>query len=71
MNTKALKVINLLLLIDFLLLGITAILNNRIQAAGLYYFVHAVPGFVFLALAATHLFLNRKWIKASYLSKRK
>ncbi len=71
MNIKALKVINILLLIDFLVIGVTAILNNMIQATGLYFIFHAVPGFLFLVLAVCHLVLNRKWLKTNYFSRKK
>lgn len=67
---KALKIVNALLGIDFLIIALTAIFNNLIQATGYYYFVHAVPGFIFLALILTHLYLNRRWIKNNYTKKK-
>ena len=70
MNIKALKVINLLLAIDFIIIAVTAIFNNLIQATGFYFFAHAIPGFLFLVLVICHLILNRKWIKANYGSKK-
>lgn len=65
-----LKIINLLLAIDFLLIAVTAIFHNLIVQTGFYRSVHAYPGFVFLALVVTHLILNRKWIKTNYSKKK-
>ena len=70
MKTKALKIINLLLAVDFIVIALTAIFNDLIQATGYYYFVHAIPGFIFLILVTSHLILNRKWIKANYFTKK-
>ncbi|MDC7125673.1 MAG: hypothetical protein PQJ46_08895 [Spirochaetales bacterium] len=71
MNIKALKVVNILLGIDFLLIAVTAILHNFIMVTGLYFYFHAVPGFLFLVLVCIHIILNRKWIKSNYFSGKK
>ena len=68
MKQKALRIINLLLAIDFLVIAATAVFNNQIQATGLYFFFHAIPGFVLVALVITHIVLNRKWIKTTYFT---
>ena len=70
MNIKALKIINLLLAIDFLIVAGTAIFNNLIQATGFYFFAHAIPGFLLLGLVICHLILNRRWIKTNYFSRK-
>jgi len=67
---KSLRIVNVLLGIDFLIIAVTALFNNPIQYTGYYYFVHAIPGFIFLALVLIHLYLNRRWIKNNYTKKK-
>lgn len=66
-SVKMLRILNLLLAADFLVIGVTAILNDLIQTTGFYFYFHAIPGFVFLILVILHLTLNWKWIKTNYL----
>ncbi|MBI9101804.1 MAG: DUF4405 domain-containing protein [Spirochaetales bacterium] len=68
--TGVLKIINVLLALDFLLIATTAIFHNLIAPTGFYRPFHALPGFIFLGLVIIHLFLNRKWIKANYFKKK-
>ena len=65
-----LKVVNILLAVDFLIIAGTAILHEIIIETGYYSQVHALPGFIFIALVALHLFLNWNWVKATYLKKK-
>ena len=69
MNTKLLKTINLLLAVDFMILIITAILHEVLIPLGIYGPLHVIPGILLVVLVGTHLFLNRKWIKTTYLKK--
>lgn len=66
----ALRVVNLLLAVDLLLIAVTAILHDLIIPTGFYGPLHALPGFLFLALVIIHLILNRKWIKSNYFKKK-
>lgn len=72
MGTKAakLKVINVLLAIDLVIVAITALLHPIIVDLGLYRLLHVLPGTLFLLLVFSHLILNRGWIKSTYFKKR-
>lgn len=67
-KAKLLRVVNLLLPINFLLLVTTAVFNESIRYE-LYEKIHALPGFIFAFLVAAHVVLNFNWIKKTYLSK--
>ena len=69
-KTDLLKVINILLAIDFVIIAGTAILHGIIINTGYYRQLHAYPGFLFIALVTVHLFLNWNWVKATYLKKK-
>lgn len=62
---KALKVVNVLLLIDFVVVVGTAIAHKSIPY-DLYQKVHVLPGLFLLVLVCIHLFFNRVWIKKTY-----
>lgn len=64
-----LKIINLILLLDFILIASTAILHELIIPTGLYGLLHALPGFLFVILIIFHLILNKAWLKNTYLHK--
>lgn len=66
-----LKVINIILAFDFLIIAVTAILHDFIIETGYYEQFHALPGFFLIALVAVHLFLNWNWVKTTYLKKKK
>lgn len=63
---SVLRILNILLAADFLLIAGTAIFHELIIQTGYYRVVHAIPGFIFLVLVLAHLILNRKWIKTNY-----
>ncbi len=65
-----LKVINLLMAIDLLIIATTAAFSSVIIPLGFYRPVHAIPGVIFLMLLTSHLILNKGWIKSTYFKKR-
>ena len=67
---KALKIVNLIIAVDFLIILLTALFNIRIYATGLYFYFHAIPGIILAVLIGLHLFLNRAWIKNTYFKKK-
>jgi heme A synthase len=66
---KNLKVVNLILFIDFSILAITGILNYRIPYE-IYTVIHPLSGYILITLVIIHITLNRKWIKTSYFKKK-
>ncbi len=69
-KTDLLKVINIILAFDFLIIAGTALLRGLIIDTGYYRQLHAYPGFLLIALVAVHLFLNWNWIKGAYFKKK-
>lgn len=65
---KALKIVNTIMVIDFAVIAITAILHEIIIPTGIYDIVHAVPGFLLLALVIIHVYLNWAWVRKNILS---
>ena len=70
-KTDLLKVINIILALDFLIIAGTALSRDFIIDTGYYRQFHAYPGFLLIALVATHLFLNWKWVKTTYFKTKK
>ena len=71
MKGKGLKIVNVLLLVDFLVIVTTAVLHEILIPRGIYEPLHVLPGFLLVALVAIHLILNRRWIKNTYFKKEK
>ena len=65
-----LKVVNIILALDFIIIAGTALLRDFIIDTGYYRQFHAYPGFFLIALVAVHLYLNWNWVKASYFKKK-
>ena len=65
-----LKVINIILALDFIIIAGTALSRNYIIETGYYRQLHAYPGFLLIVLVATHLFLNWNWVKTAYFKKK-
>lgn len=65
-----LKVINVLLAVNILIIAASAALSSWIIPLGFYRLVHIVPGVTFLGLLVAHLFLNQGWIKSTYFRKK-
>lgn len=57
-----LKIINPLLVISLLFQVLTVLLHGLFE-------LHSINGFIFIVLAALHLFFNRNWIIKNYLKK--
>ncbi len=66
---KALRVVNLCLALDFLVVALLGIFHELVPWE-LFSTVHPVCGFLLVALVGIHIFLNRKWIVQTYLKKR-
>ena len=69
-KTDLLKVINIILALDFLIIAGTALSHDIIVETGFYRQFHAYPGYLLITLVAVHLFLNWNWVKATYLKKK-
>jgi len=65
---KALKVVNPILAIDFLVL-VCSVLFRPVISYEMYQKVHPLLGFLFFILVGTHVFLNWSWISQNYLKK--
>jgi len=65
-----LKILNIILALDFIIIAGTALLRNFIIETGYYRQFHAYPGFLLIALVAVHLFLNWNWVKNTYFRKK-
>ncbi len=65
-KNKMLRILNLLLAIDLLIVITTAALSDYIYPTGYYRTLHALPGAIFAALLAVHIYLNWTWIRSNY-----
>ena len=63
-----LKAVNILLALSFIWVAVTALLHEQIPRV--FHNVHPIGGFLFTALAITHIILNWNWIKNSYFKKK-
>jgi predicted ferric reductase len=71
---KALRILNLLLIIVFLFIGSSGILywlGWLDIPYSTFRLVHPLTGLLLVILVILHLILNYNWIKANYLKKRK
>lgn len=69
-TARVLRIVNVILAVDFLIIAFTAIFHELIIPTGYYGQFHALPGFLFIILVLIHIILNRKWIKSNYLKKK-
>lgn len=69
-KNQLLKIVNVLIGLDFLLIVTAAILHDIFIPMGIYETIHVIPGFVFAGLIMIHVFLNRSWIKSQYFKKK-
>jgi hypothetical protein len=65
---KVLKVLNVIMVLDFLGLVTTVLLNDTLPRS-VFYRVHPLFGSVLLLLIVIHLILNWSWIKTAYRKK--
>ena len=65
---KALKVVNPIMAIDFVLLAITA-LSDDIIPKDIYKIIHPIFRYTFLACVLSHVYLNWTWIKNNFFKK--
>ncbi|HKL11375.1 MAG TPA: hypothetical protein VJ990_08005 [Clostridia bacterium] len=70
-KNKILRIVNLLLAIDLLIIITTAAFSEYIYPTGYYRTLHVLPGTIFVALIAVHIFLNWAWIKSNYINKKR
>ncbi len=70
-KNKILRIVNLLLAIDLLIIITTAVFSEYIYPTGYYRTLHVLPGTIFVALIAVHIFLNWAWIKSNYINKKR
>ena len=67
---KALKMINVLLILDFLGLVSTVVLNDVIPRE-LFFRLHPAFGITLVVLVIIHVILNFTWIKTTYFKTKK
>jgi hypothetical protein len=65
-----LKFLNVFLLLDFLCLVATVLLNETLPR-NVFYRVHPIFGSVLIILVVLHLILNWNWVRSSYIKKGK
>lgn len=65
-----LKVLNVFLLLDFLCLLVTVLLNETLPKE-VFFKIHPIFGSLLLLLVVAHLILNWSWIKNSYIKRKK
>ena len=72
---KALKVVNIFLVLAFLITSISLvfykIIPSAIQGEEFLYEMHEMAGTIFIIVGLIHLILNFGWIKAMYFKKKK
>ena len=72
---KALKVVNIFLVLAFLITAISLvfykIIPSAIQGEEFLYEMHEMAGTIFIIVGLIHLILNFGWIKAMYFKKKK
>ncbi len=69
MKNKALKILNPILLLLFLmvLIGLTGYKITEIHA---WYELHEIGGILFLIAGLLHLYFNWGWVRATYLKRK-
>jgi cytochrome b561 len=67
---KALKIINVLLILDFLGLVSTVVLSDAIPKE-LFFKIHPSFGIILIVLVIIHVILNFTWIKTTYFKTKK
>ena len=72
---KILKVVNVLLILDFVLILISLLFYKYIpgdlNGSEVMSEFHELTGMIFIMLGILHLILNFNWIKSSYFNKKK
>ena len=72
---KVLKIVNLLLGLGFIVTVVGIILyrfgSEDISGSLIAYNLHQYGGISFIFLAVIHIYLNRKWLKSVYFSRKK
>lgn len=69
MNVKLLKIVNVVLGLDFLFLVTTALLRTWIPY-GIFRVIHPMAGLTLVVLVVTHVYLNRGWVRQNYFKKK-
>ncbi len=64
------RIINLLLLINFIAI-VSVVLLRRFILPELFYLLHPKLGYSFIFLAFFHIWMNRSWIKSNFLKRKK
>ncbi|MCF7794415.1 MAG: DUF4405 domain-containing protein [Candidatus Cloacimonetes bacterium] len=72
---KALKILNIFLLLAFLTAAVSLILYryipSEIQGSEFLYGLHGWSGIIFIIIAIFHFILNFNWVKMMYFKKKK
>lgn len=70
MNVKWLRIVNVILGLDFLMMATTGLLRDWIPY-DVFRMIHKPAGYLLVFLVITHVYLNRNWIKQNYFKKKK
>jgi hypothetical protein len=72
---KALKVVNIFLVLAFFITALSLVfyklIPSAIQGSEFLYEMHEIAGTVFIIVGLFHFILNFSWIKAVYFKKKK
>jgi len=68
-NQKALKIVNIILIILVIWIMITVVIRDMIDRA-VFDKIHPLSGFLFILCIVAHVFLNRGWIENTYFKKK-
>lgn len=72
---KILKLINLLLILDWLVVVLSILfyrfIPSALQGSIILYETHWIGGIIFILLTIIHFSLNFKWVKSTYFKHRK
>jgi len=70
MNVKALRVVNVFLILNFLVQAATGLLRDWMPY-GVFSAIHKPSGYLLVFLILTHVYLNRNWLMQNYFKKKK
>lgn len=70
MNVKKLRILNVFLALDFLVMAATGLLRDWIPY-GVFRTIHRPAGYLLVLLIVSHVYLNWNWVRQNYLKKKK
>lgn len=70
MNVKALRIVNVVLALDFLVMATTGLFRDWIPY-NVFRTIHRPAGYILVFLILVHIYLNKNWIIQNYFKKKK